>query len=154
MLNSNICIRHFEPSDFNQRAGKFVLKSNSIPTVFNGTSSAVDVADNFNDLECIPAQSTTCSNAECANCKYLLHKVSELEQSETKNSINHSISVQKLKQKLISSNDAYEKLKDRMSQIQKELCQEKTQNLKMKDVIVELQRERKIFNDDATDVIA
>lgn len=154
MLKCYICIRHFKPSDFKKSAGKFLLKSDAIPTIFNEDSTAVDVDEDSNVLECSDAQLTNCSNKECINCKYLLRKISGLEQTEKKKSIDHSIDLQQLEQKLISSKDAYEKLTQRMNQIQEELRQEKTQNLKMKNIIEELQRKRKMSNDDALDVIA
>lgn len=145
----NVCIRHFDTSNLYLRGQQYVLKLNAIPTLFNKTNNAAEVkfGQFGNGTKAINDNDVDNNQDDCEEkCEFLTTKIAELEKQIDSMKIQHDIEIQKLK---IKSVTVREKEKIRLKTIKNELSKQKTQVLRLNDIIKELHEQHYISPDDA-----
>lgn len=88
------------------------------------------------------------ANNRCVQCPFLLQKIADLKKQILHLTVQHSITVQKLQRKIDSIQIKNEQKIDQVTQIKKELCKEKKQIVRLKEVIVELKSQNFISAED------
>lgn len=133
----NVCIRHFNNSDFDLNKKNRVLKKGAIPTVFEEIEQAeYENATDNNHIE------------HCEKCPYLKIQIQDLNKEIIDFTAKHNIEVEKLKQKIRHFVDSEAKKNCLLNEARKEISKEKTQTKKLKDAIAELGTKRFITPDD------
>lgn len=145
-INYNICIKHFQPTDFEIRGNKRLLKKEVVPTIFGVVNNSQVLDSDFNE----------CSSAflsKCFECTTLKAKLSELEKENQLLRMNHDVKVQKLSKKIESLQILNENLKKSVAIIEKKISQRESQILKLEAKNTELNKKNceKHFNDDEID---
>lgn len=143
----NVCIRHFEPGDYEKKGNKFILKHNAIPSIFEKNSvvdGSFEKSDSFDFIDEIVGHEIiddTIKNVKCVQCPFLLEKIAELKREILRMTTDHSISVQKLELKNIM-------LKKNTSNKDKQLKESEKQNIQLKDILEEMKSEQYISDDE------
>lgn len=134
----NVCWRHFTDSDLFLRGNQKILRMNAIPSIFNAANNTF-----------LDADSNIESNGQNddENVSVLLQaRVAELEKEIAVMKIQHDIELQKMK---IKSTKLHDSQTNKLKEVKKELCRQKTKVLRLEDVIKDLHEERYISSDDA-----
>lgn len=139
----NVCIRHFDKSNLYLRGGEYVLKLNAIPKIFNKANSATAHKVKIDNAS--KAINNNYVDNCVQECELLTTKVTELEKQIVSMKIQHDIEIQKLK---IKSGTAREKDKVLLKTVKNELSKQKTQVLRLNDVIKELHEKHYISPED------
>lgn len=137
-VNYNICLKHFQSTDFEILGKKQFLKKEAVPTIFGEINDSQDFHSDCN--EC----------TECSECPNHKAKLTELEREIHRLKIKHDVEVQKLSKKIESLQILNRNQKQDIAIIEKKLLQEQSQNLKLVAKVKELNEEncKKHFNGD------
>lgn len=142
----NVCMNHFQESDFIQRQGKQILKPEAVPSVFISLAAEDSIEDIVLNNEInVPVRE---EKTECESCGFLSVKISELEEEIFSMKLAHETEKQKLERKIYLLENIREEMKDKLCEKEKELKHEKLENIRMKDILTELRNERYISEDD------
>lgn len=142
----NVCRRHFCARDFSGDTNKEALNIGAVPSVFKETVLANDVIDEIDSTEIqIIGDGIINDEIHAKNqypqCPFLIQKVADLKKEILTLKVKHNIEVQKLQRKLSSLQDKNEERTDRIKQFEKDLTKEKKQNVRLRDVIIELKNQ-------------
>lgn len=148
----NVCNRHFCASDFSKEGNRMTLVSDAVPSVFE---NSVVVVDGFDERDMENqiigdgiVDDAICAKNQCVQCPFLKHKVADLKKQILALTVQRDITVQKLQRKIDLLENRNEQKIDQNKQFRKMLSHEKTQNLRLKDVVAELKNQSFISTED------
>lgn len=143
----NVCRKHFDTSNFYLRGKERVLKLNAVPSIFNETSmKSTPTSSPNNDLKHHQTNNSKEQNATLEKCNSLQAKVAELEKEILCMKIQHDIEIQNMKIKFEKSHQVQS---NHLKETKKELSKQKSQVIRLEDVVKELREQRFISPDDA-----
>lgn len=131
------------------------LNSDASPSIFEKNVTVIgnetDSSDNHGYMQIIGhgiIDDVINGNNQCVQCPFLKQKVADLKKELFNLKVLQNIETQKLLRKIDLLKDRNEQKIDQVKQFQKELSQEKTQNVCLKDMISELKSQNFISTDD------
>lgn len=134
----NVCSRHFNEADFLLRNNKKVLKLNAVPKIFNDSPNVNYMSQQKNE--------NSTQNEWKEKCNILEDKVAQLEKEILCMKVQHDIEIQKLR---IKSEKVHNAQSNLQKETKKELSKQKSEIIRMEDVIQELHKQHYISPDDA-----
>lgn len=143
--NFNVCIRHFSELDVREQGSKKILVKRAVPSIFACHNEEIldnNLDDNFDEN-----MSNQCQS--CESCAILQAKVTELKMELLAIKTSSDIQIQRLEQKIYRLENSKEEMSVKLKESHEQLSQEKSKNIKMEDIVSELQREQYISADDA-----
>lgn len=140
-----ICWRHFSDSDFLFQGHKRLLKSNTVPTIFDEEerydSKRIKQCSSFKSNDSDEA----CNKDSCINSNI---KIAELRTTIANMKIKHDLEKQILEKKVDKLADERRMLSDKLTDLRKAFSKEKEQKHCLTNVIDELKAERYISSND------
>lgn len=141
-IDFNVCSLHFNSDDYETKGKKVALKSDVVPSIFQKADDLVDVIIRDEIVE------EAMNNEQCAQCPFLLEKISELKKELLRLTLNQSISVQRLEQNNISLKKVAAEKSEELKQTKNQLSSQKMQFNNLKDILDKLKTESYISADE------
>lgn len=151
----NVCKRHFQACDLSGEGNKLALNVDAVPLIFEKSVTVIgdetDSIDNPGYLQIIGdgiIDDAIHANNQCIQCPFLKQKAADLNKQIFQLKALHNVETQKFQRQIDLLQKTNEQKNDQVKQFRKDLSQEKTQNIGLKDVISELKSQNFISTED------